>query len=72
MVKHTKDMLNSIFDIENMRLTNVILNIQNLTFFRGSHIDKVTLCEQKKFGKDVSGMTITTMNTSQRLSRNKG
>ncbi|KAA3469055.1 dynamin-related protein 4C-like [Gossypium australe] len=73
MVKHTKDMLNSRFDMKDIGLTNVILGIQIkrsskcFVMTQPHNVDKVLA----KFSKDDSGKARTPIDTSHHLSKKK-
>ncbi|KAH1039743.1 hypothetical protein J1N35_041486 [Gossypium stocksii] len=74
MVKRTKDMLNSSFDMKDIGLAYVILGIQikrsskGLILTQSHYVDKIL----GKFSKDDFGLARTPIDTSQHLSRNKG
>ena len=74
MVKRTKDMLNSRFDMKDMGLADVILGIQikrspdGFILTQSHYVDKIL----GKFSKNDSGIARTPMDTSQHLSKNKG
>ena len=74
MIKSTKDILNSRFDIKDMCLADVILGIKitrtskGLILSQSHYIDKIL----EKFNKDDSGATRTPIDMSQHFSKNKG
>ena len=74
MVKRTKDMLNSRFDMKDMGHADVILGIQikrssdGLILTQSHYVDKIL----EKFNKDDSEMAKTPIDMSQRLEKNKG
>ena len=74
MVKSTKDMLNLRFDMKDMGLANVILEIKvsrtpdGLVLSNSHYVDKIL----EKFNKDSSGVARTPIDMSQHLSKNKG
>ncbi|XP_062100151.1 rho GDP-dissociation inhibitor 1-like [Humulus lupulus] len=74
MVKSTKDMLNSSFDMKDMRLADVILGINitrmpvELSLSQPRYVDKIL----DKFGKNDSGVSRTPIDISHHLSKNKG
>ena len=74
MVKCTKDMLNSRFDMKDMGLADVILGIQikrspdGFILTQSHYVDKIL----GKFSKNDAGIARTPMDTSQHLSKNKG
>ena len=74
IIKSTKDMLNSRFDMKELSLTDVILGIKIL-----KNIEWIFLCQSycvdkmlEQFIKDKFGVARTPINTSQHLSTNKG
>ena len=74
MVKRTKDMLNSRFDMKDMGLADVILGIQikrsqdGLILTQSHYVDKIL----GKFSKNDAGIARTPIDTSQHMSKNKG
>lgn len=74
MVKSTKYMLNSKFDMEDMGLADVILDIQikcsseGLILTQSHYVDKIL----GKFSKDDFGIARTPIDKSQHLSKNRG
>lgn len=74
MVKSTKYMLNSRFDIKDMGLANVILGIKiirspnGLKLTQSHYVDKIL----DNFNKDDSGMATTPIDISKHLSKNRG
>ena len=74
MVKYTKSMLNSRFDMKDMGLADVILGIKiikspdGLILSQSHYLDKIL----GKYNKDDSGIARTPMDISQHLSKNKG
>ena len=74
MVKSTKDMLNSWFEIKDMRLIYVILGIKitrmtdGLILNQSHYVDKIL----EKFNKDDSGVSRTPIDMSQHLHMNEG
>ncbi|KAA3469043.1 Zinc finger, CCHC-type [Gossypium australe] len=73
MIKRTKDMLNSSFDMKDMGLNDMILGIQikrlseSLILTQSHYVDKIL----GKFSKDDSGIARTLIDTSQHLFKNK-
>ena len=74
MVKSTKDMLNSRFDMKDMGLAVVILGIKitrtpvGLSLSQSHYVDKIL----DKFCKHDSGVSTTPIDISHHLSKNKG
>ena len=74
MIKSTKDMLNSRFDMKDMGLADVILGIKikrspdGLILTQSHYVDKIL----DKFSKDDSGVARTPIDVSQHLSKNRG
>ena len=74
MIKSTKNMLNSRFDIKDIGLVDVILGIKitrisdGLILSQSHYVDKFF----KKFNKDDSGVTRTPLDNSLHLSKNRG
>ena len=74
MIKNTKKMLNSNFDIKDMRLADIILGIKisrtsdGLILTQSHYVDKIL----QKFNKDDSGLSKTPIDMSLHLSKNKG
>ena len=74
MIKSTKDMLKSRFDMKDMGLADVILGIKitrtsdGLVLSQSHYIDKIL----EKFNKNDSGVAKTPLDTSLHLSKNKG
>ena len=74
MVKSTKDILNSRFDMKDMGLTDIILGIKilrtsdELVLSQSHYVDKIV----EKFNKDDFSVARTPIDTSQHLSKNKG
>lgn len=74
MVKNTKDMLNSKFDMKDMGLADVILGIQikrspnGFILTQSHYVDKIL----GKFSKDDSSEARTPLDISQHLCKNKG
>ena len=74
MIKSTKDMLNSRFDMKDMGLADVILGIKierlsdGLILSQSHYVDKIL----DKFSRDDSDVFRTPINISQCLSKNRG
>ncbi|KAK6149115.1 hypothetical protein DH2020_016640 [Rehmannia glutinosa] len=74
IIKSTKDMLNSRFDMKDMGLADVILGIKisrttnGLTLDQSHYVDKIL----EKFSKDDTSLARTPIDTSQHLSKNRG
>ena len=74
MIKSTKDMLNSRFDMKDMGLADVILGIKiirspnGLILSQSHYVDKIL----DKFNKDDSGVARTPIDVNQHLSKNRG
>ena len=74
MIKSTKDILNSRFEMKDLGLADVILGIKitrttsGLVLTQSHYVEKIL----DKFGKDDSGISRTPIDTSQHLSNNKG
>ena len=74
MITSTKNMLNSRFDMKDMRLTDVILGIKfirtsnGLILSQSHYVDNIL----GKFNKDNSGITRTPIDVTLHLSKNKG
>ena len=73
MIKSTKDMLNSRFDMKDIGLGVIILEIKirtlnRLVLSQSHYVNKIL----RKFNKDDSGVARTLIDTSQYLSKNKG
>ena len=73
MIKSTKNMLNSKFDMKDMRLADVILGIKiirisnRLILSQSHYVDKIL----EKFNKDDSGVARTPLDNSLHLSKNR-
>ena len=74
MIIATKNMLNSRFDMKYMRLVDVILGIKiirtldGLILSQSNYVDNIL----EKFDKDNSGISITSVDVTLHLSKNKG
>ena len=74
MIKSTKNMLNSKFDMKDMGLADVILGIKitrisdGLILSQSHYVDKIL----EKFNKDDSGVARTPLDNSLHLSKNRG
>ena len=74
IVKSTKNMLNSRFDMKDMGLADVILGIkitrtsEGLILNQSHYVDKIL----EKFNKDDSGIARTPLDTSFHLAKNRG
>ena len=74
MVKSTKDMLNSKFDMKDMGLADVILGVKitrisdGLVLSQTHYVDKIL----EKFNKNDSGIARTPLDNSFHLSKNRG
>ena len=73
MIKSTKNMLNSRFDMKDMRLADMILGIKitrisdGLILSQSHYVDKIL----EKFNKDDSGVARTPLDNSLHLSKNR-
>ena len=74
IIKSTKDMLNSRFDMKDMGLADVILGIkilrttEGLVLSQSHYVDKIL----EKFTKGDTALARTPIDTSQHLSKNRG
>ena len=74
MITSTKNMLNSRFDMKDMRLANVVLGIKikrtsyGLILSQSHYVDNIL----RKFDKDNSGIARTQIDVTLHLSENKG
>ncbi|XP_073057025.1 secreted RxLR effector protein 161-like [Primulina eburnea] len=74
MIKSTKKLLNSRFDMKDLGLADVIIGIkihrtsEGLVLSQSHYVDKIL----EKFNNDDSALATTPINTSQHLSKNRG
>ncbi|OMO62209.1 Zinc finger, CCHC-type [Corchorus capsularis] len=74
MIKSTKNMLNSKFDMKDMGLADVILGIkiertsEGIVLNQSHYVDKIL----ERFNKDDSGVARTPLDTSLHLAKNRG
>ena len=74
MIKSTKDMLKSRFDMKDMGLADVILGIKITRTSEGLVLDQTHYVDNilEKFDKDGSGISRTPVDMTLHLSKNKG